>query len=98
MNDFCALLPQQTQQDGDKTPQPGPWLCYGGSSGFGGYCSYGTKRFHRRTRVWELDTSTGGLKTWKRVEYDVDRVDEMVLVESGAVVDPLEKKMKAEAV
>jgi hypothetical protein len=26
VNDFCALLPQQTQQDGVKTPQPGPWL------------------------------------------------------------------------
>jgi len=24
VNDFCAPLPQQTQQDGDKTPQPGP--------------------------------------------------------------------------
>jgi hypothetical protein len=87
VNDFCALLPQQTQQDGDKTPQPGPWLCYGGGSGFGGYCSNGRKRFHRRMRVWELDTSTGGLKTWKRVEYAIDRVDELVLVESGAVVD-----------
>ncbi|KAK2805976.1 hypothetical protein FQN50_005991 [Emmonsiellopsis sp. PD_5] len=98
VNDFCALLPprQRTQQqdsDGDKKPphQPaaaaGPWLCYGGGSGFGGYCSYGRKRFHRRTRVWELDTTGGSLRTWKRVEYAVDRVDEMVLVEGGAVVD-----------
>lgn len=87
VNDFCALLPQQTQQDGDKTPQLGPWLCYGGGSEFGGYCSYGRKRFHRRTRVWELDTSTGSLKTWKRVEYAMDRVDKLVLVESGAVID-----------
>jgi hypothetical protein len=88
VNDFCALLPQQTQQDGDKTPQSGPWLCYGGGSGFGGYCSYSGKRFHRRARVWELHTSTGSLKTWMRVEYAMDRVDELVLVESGAVVDP----------
>jgi hypothetical protein len=88
VNDFCALLPQQTQQDDDKTPQPGPWLCYSGASGFGGYCSYSRKRFHRRARVWELDTSTGSLKTWMRVEYAMDRVDELVLVESGAVVDP----------
>lgn len=86
VNDFCALLPQKMQQD--KTHQPGPWLCYGGGSGFGGYCSYGGKRRHRRTRVWELDTSTGSLKTWKRVEYVKDRVDELVLVENGAVVDP----------
>ena len=88
VNDFCGLLPQQTQQDGDKTPQPGPWLCYGGGSGFGGYCSYGTERFHRRTRILELDTITGSLNTWMRVEYNRDRVDEVVLVESGAVVDP----------
>lgn len=85
VNDFCALL---SQQDDDKPPWPGPWLCYGGGSGFGGYCSYGDMRFHRRTRVWEIDTSTGSLKTWKRVEYAMDRVDELVLVESGTVVDP----------
>ncbi|KAM7209849.1 Metallo-dependent phosphatase [Rhypophila decipiens] len=96
VNDFCALLPQQqeeTKQDGDSTPQPQPslWLCYGGGSGFGGYCSYGGLRFHRRTRVWELDTSTRSLKTWKRVEYAMGRVDELVLVESGAVVDPREE-------
>lgn len=92
VNDFCALLPQQTQQDGVKTPQRGPWLCYAGGSGFGGYCSYGKwpfqKRYLRRMRVWELSTRTGSLKTWKRVEYDRNRVDELVLVESGAVVDP----------
>ena len=83
MNNFCALLPQQTQHDIDMNPQPDPWLCYGGGSGFGGYCSYGEKRFHRRMRVWELDTSTGSLKTWERVEHAMDRVDELVLVESG---------------
>lgn len=48
---------------------------------------YGKKRFHRRMQVWKLDTSIGSLKTWKRVEYAMDRVDELVLVESGAVVD-----------
>ena len=92
VNDFCALLPRQTQQDGDETLPRGPWLCYAGCCGFGGYCSYGKwpfrELFHRRMRVWELDTSTGSLKTWKRVEYDRDRVDELVLVENGAVVDP----------
>ena len=92
VNDFCALLPRQTQQDGNQPQEPGLWLCYGGGSGFGGYCSYGGMRFHRRTRVWELDTSTGTLKTWKRVEYAMGRVDELVLVEDGAVVDPLGKK------
>jgi hypothetical protein len=31
------------------------------------------------------------LKTWKRVEYATNRVDELVLVERGAVLDALEK-------
>ncbi|KAF2425363.1 Metallo-dependent phosphatase [Tothia fuscella] len=86
VNDFCALLPSQTQQDGRETPQSGPCLCYGGGSGFGGYCSYGEDRYHRRMRVWELDTKTGSLKTWLRVEYNSDRVDELLLAESGAVI------------
>jgi hypothetical protein len=86
VNDFCALLPQ-SQQDGGKTPRLGPWLCYGGGSGFGGYCSYGRERVLRRTRTFEIDTSTGSLKTWKRVEYADNRVDELVLVESGVVVN-----------
>lgn len=38
-------------------------------------------------RVWELNTNTGSLTTWKRVEYCKDRVDELLLVEGGAVVD-----------
>lgn len=90
VNDFCGLRPQQrhknSQHDGNETPQLGPWLCYGGGSGFGGYCSYDEKRFHRRTRIWEFDTKTGSIKTWKRVEYASERIDELVLVESGAVV------------
>ena len=86
VNDFCALLPRQ--DDDNSPPQPaGPWLCYGGGSGFGGYCSYDGVRFHRRARVWELDTNVGSLRTWKRVEYALDRVDEVVLVEKGRVVD-----------
>ena len=94
MNNFCALLPRQTQQDGDKAPQFGPWLCHTGCTGFGGYCSYGKERFYRGARVLELDPSTGSLKTWQRVEFAMDRVDELVLVDSGAVVNPLEKKIK----
>jgi hypothetical protein len=88
VNSFCGLLPQQARQDGDNTLQLRPWLCHGGCSGFGAYCSYDGKRFHRQMRVLELDTSTGSLNTWMRVEYNTGRVDERVLVESGAVVDP----------
>lgn len=87
VNDFCALLSHQKPQDHGKAT--GPWLCYGGGSGFGGYCSYGKQRFHRRTRVWEMNTLVGSLKTWVRVEYASDRVDELVLVESGTVMDSL---------
>ena len=95
VNDFCALLPQRTQQNGEKTPQPDPWLCYGGGSGFRGYGSYDEQRVHRRARIWELDTSIGGLKTWKRAEYAIDRVNELVLVASGVVVGPPGKEVEA---
>ncbi|KAI9164045.1 Phosphatase DCR2 [Paramyrothecium foliicola] len=81
VNDFCALRPQ----DGTSTGLA-PWLCYAGCSGFGGYGMYGTKRYHRRARIWELDTSVGSLKTWKRLEYAKERVDELLLVDAGAVV------------
>ncbi|WQF76998.1 Putative calcineurin-like phosphoesterase domain, ApaH type, metallo-dependent phosphatase [Colletotrichum destructivum] len=87
VNNFCALLPQQTPQKGGKPTQSGPWLCYGGGSGFGGYCSYGGKRYHRGARVWELVPRDGSLKTWRRVEHVMVRVDELVLVKGGAVVD-----------
>lgn len=82
VNDFCALQPQ----DISNPLQLGPWLCYGGGTGFGGYCSYGDKRYRRRSRVWELDTNARSLKTWKRVEYEGERVDELVLVGGAAVV------------
>jgi hypothetical protein len=75
VNDFCAQL-----KDVDTVLQRGPWLCYNGGSGYGGYCSYGENRFHRRTRVWELNAHSGTLKTWKRMEYQKQRVDELVLV------------------
>ncbi|EXM14512.1 hypothetical protein V3481_017075 [Fusarium oxysporum f. sp. vasinfectum] len=87
VNDFCALLPPQMQQNGDITPHTGPWLCYAGCVGFGGYCSYDGKRYHRRSRVWELNTRAESLKTWLRVEYREDRVDELALVENGVIPD-----------
>ena len=92
VNDFCGLRPQQGQQDGKPACQLGPWLCYAGGSGFGGYCSYGENRYHRRTRVWEFDTKTGAIQTWKRVEYAGDRIDKLVLVEGGKILAPLDMK------
>jgi hypothetical protein len=88
----CPSARHQTDAPGCRHD---PWLCYGGGSGFGGYCSYDGKRLHRRTRVWELETSTGSLKTWTRLEYAADRVDELVLVISGVVVEPPGKKMSS---
>ncbi|KAG8158435.1 hypothetical protein KVR01_011557 [Diaporthe batatas] len=88
VNDFCGVLPGESNGDQSSAAQLGPWLCYGGGSGFGGYCSYGENRYYRRARVWELETGKGGIKTWKRVEYTPDRVDELLLVEGGSVVDP----------
>ena len=84
VNDFCGLLPPRV---GSENSSRGPWLCYAGSTGFGGYCSYGDERYHRRARIWELDSNTGGLTTWKRVEYAKQRVDELVLVEGSRLVD-----------
>lgn len=81
VNDFCGLLPLAG------TNAYRFWLCYAGGAGFGGYCSYGRTRFHRRMRVWELNTNTGSLTTWKRVEYCKDRVNKLLFVEGGAVVD-----------
>ncbi|KAI0426057.1 Metallo-dependent phosphatase-like protein [Xylaria sp. FL1042] len=95
VNDFCGLLPkrknEESRQERDKSSQLGPWLCYGGGSGFGGYCSYGENRYHRRMRVWEFDTNTGSIVTWKRVGYASERSDHLVLVKSGDVVAPLKK-------
>jgi hypothetical protein len=75
VNDFCGLPASPEEAEGTQMP----WLCYGGSAGFGGYGSYGDKHFHRRMRVWEVDGHRGSLRTWKRVEYCDERVDEIVL-------------------
>jgi hypothetical protein len=82
VNDFCARRPEE---DGTRL---GPWLCYAGGSGFGGYGQYGDKRYHRRMRVWELDINIGSITTWKRVEYAKEDIDRLLLAEAGAVVTP----------
>ena len=92
VNDFCVLLPQQTQQNDDKIFQFDSWLCYGGGSEFRKYCSFDEERFHRRMRVWKLDTNIESLKTWKRVEYVTDKVNELMLVKSEAVIDIFREK------
>tara|TARA_R110002003_G_scaffold121_33_gene10922 strand:- start:191 stop:643 length:453 start_codon:yes stop_codon:yes gene_type:complete len=91
VNDFCALLPRKNNEETD-----GPWLCYGRGSGFGGYCSYGKERYHRRTRVYEVNAEKSTLKTWTRVEYAKEKVDELVLVGKGTARLSLEISGKGE--
>lgn len=98
VNDYCAMkpppvaAPRDAQDPGHHNERQhlGPWLCYAGGSGFGGYGGYGG--FHRRVRVWEVDTNAGRIGTWKRIEccgQDVDkRIDELMVVDGGRVVVP----------
>lgn len=81
VNDYCALRPGK-----DGHTRLGPWLCYGGGSGFGGYGGY--CGYHRRVRVFNIDTKMKRIETWKRVEYRKDKVDHLVLVEDESVVAP----------
>ena len=87
VNDYCAIRPPTADSP---SRAPGPYLCYAGGAGFGGYAGYGG--FHRRVRMWEMDTNAGRMTTWKRVECcgpeTQQRVDEIVLVEGGQVVVP----------
>lgn len=104
VNDYCSLRPHKaTTRDehgsantdqhystSDKKDRLGPWMCYAGGSGFGGYAGYGG--FHRRVRLWEVDTNAGRLVSWKRVECcgeDTKKhIDEITLVEGGNVIAP----------
>lgn len=91
VNDYCALKPAAPTEPGARSKAPGPWMCYAGGSGFGGYAGYGG--FHRRVRVWEVDANAGRVVTWKRVECCGEetrrKLDEMVVVEGGHVVAPI---------
>ena len=88
VNDYCALKPQKT--DLEKALGLGPWMCYAGGSGFGGYAGHGG--FHRRVRVWEVDTNAGRIITWTKLECcgsDTEkRHAELMIVDGGKVVAP----------
>lgn len=85
VNDFCALRPESKD---DKNL--GPWMCYAGGSGFGGYAGYGG--FHRRVRAWEVDTNSGRMITWTRLECcgkdTSKRHNEIMIADGGKVVAP----------
>ncbi|KAJ4302086.1 Phosphatase dcr2 [Collariella sp. IMI 366227] len=85
VNEYCAL-PQQPEGEKSKI---GPWMCYAGGTGFGGYAGYGG--FVRRIRVFDFDMNEARITTWKRVEHGEDvgkRVDELILVDGGRPVRP----------
>lgn len=86
VSDFCGQLPRSQITEEGKHSSSESWLCYAGGSGFGGYATYDGFRYHRRARVWELNAKNSELKTWKRVEYADERVDELVLVQNGEVI------------
>ncbi|CAK9440512.1 uncharacterized protein LODBEIA_P45930 [Lodderomyces beijingensis] len=79
-NDYCLLDQKQTSEENKI------WLCYGGGVGLGGYGGYGG--YVRRLRTFQLDTSKGEIKTWKRAESDPGKkLDEQILVTGGNVVN-----------
>ncbi|EMG51003.1 hypothetical protein G210_4992, partial [Candida maltosa Xu316] len=81
-NDYCLQDTRNPQSPAENKV----WLCYGGGSGLGGYGGYGG--YIRRMRVYELDTSKGEIKTWKRTEANPDeKIDEQILVTGGNVVN-----------
>lgn len=81
-NDYCLL----NTDDKDLKYQHDMWLCYGGGAGEGGYGGYGG--YIRRVRVYELDSASMDVKTWKRAENDPDQVfDEQKVVENGKAMN-----------
>lgn len=91
-NDYCALA------KGDPGSKPELWMCYAGGSGFGGYGGY--DGYRRRVRVFEFDLNEARIGTWKRVEMaggngkdgeeakkEGEKVDEIVIVEGGKIVN-----------
>ncbi len=55
---------------------------------------YGVRSIRRGPGEHSL-ARTGSFRSWKRVEYVMNRVDELVLVECGAVIDSGEDESRA---
>lgn len=80
VNDYCSLA--RAEDSGE----PQLWMCYAGGSGFGGYAGY--NHYHRRLRLFEIDTNMARISTWKRLEYgDIEsRLDEQIIVDMGKAI------------
>lgn len=80
-NDYCLLDTQKEENKNDHQL----WLCYGGGAGEGGYGGYGG--YIRRMRMYEIDSQTRAVRTWKRGENDPSSVfDEQDLAKEGVAV------------
>lgn len=71
LNDFCQLEQRH-----------GVWLCYGGATGEGGY---GGQDFVRRIRVYDIDTVSKTIKSYKMLR-DGAIIDRQTLVSHGEPV------------
>lgn len=77
LNDYCLL---------DTSPAGSIYLCYGGVGGVGGYGGHG---FIRRMRIYDLDSSTNSISTFK-VRRDGGPSYTQVLYDGGEFVPPPE--------
>ncbi|KAK9455163.1 Metallo-dependent phosphatase-like protein [Dipodascopsis uninucleata] len=99
VNDFCMYDTSYSPSDistpsGGATPKQAEqdakdmsiWLCHGGAAGLGGYGGYGD--YVRRIRFFEVDTYSGKITSWKRLEHgDTEsKIDMQVLVDQGKVI------------
>ncbi|MCJ1309204.1 hypothetical protein MMC25_002861 [Agyrium rufum] len=83
-NDYCLVDRHSSPSKEVQNSLDGKiWMCYAGGSGFGGYGGYGG--YKRRVRMWEFDMEGARVETWKRVEGEKTRVDELIVVEGGRV-------------
>lgn len=89
VNSYCAL--SRHKDASGQSSNPALWMCYAGGSGFGGYGGGNWGSYHRRVRVFELDTNEGRVSTWKRLECcDKDteeKKDFGVIVAAGRAVE-----------
>jgi 3',5'-cyclic AMP phosphodiesterase CpdA len=60
-------------------------LCYGGAVGEGGYGGYGG--YVRRVRLFDIDTQSGTIQTYKYRRNEADAFDRQTLVANGVPVE-----------
>lgn len=80
-NDYCLIDSEKVDSRESKM-----WMCYGGGSGEGGYGGY--NNYIRKLRIFEVDSKTGSILTWKRAQDNPDSIlDHQTIVSEGNVVN-----------